>query len=630
MKHKISNRSNPMPFFQLKGRIASIWFLLLSVSFSAAQPSGGPYGPQAQNYPIPEVDGTVYYVAPDGSADAEGTQLQSPTTIEKAIQKVESGDAILLRGGTYRTGDLKLNQSILMQPYLDEQPVIKGSYLADEWVNQVPERYKNRFPALWAIQWKHLFPSAPDDWWREESAGRKTRLHKFNNDMVFIDGRMLQSTDWFEGLTEDTFYIDYENEMVYIITDPTDKVVEITAFNLGLVVTSQQVHGKKADSQGPTIRGIDFSQYAFHILEVDGYFPNEKAAESEMGKVIVGTTIEHCSFTYAGRVGAFVFGDHFTMRHCKISDTSTEGLYVFSSADVLLEKNIFTRNNVEEIAGYYPAAVKIFNQTHRIICNDNLIIDLPHSNGVWYDVGNVDGVFTNNWVENVGNLEEAFENDHVWPSQNGFFFEISQGAVVSGNVFVNNDHSILILNASDVQVFNNTFVNSMACFARDSRGDGADHFGWHVTTGPGVDERDGHAFFNNLMVGDADFERPLLLAWQPADMCERLTTPSLETLRSNTYIKLNSNDTQLMMLNQKLGNTCTSKLHDIDAIRASIEGYGTDSVEGDALPFVSPELKRFELKSMQGLSVPMAIPKSTAKAISIDTHLPYIGAYLVK
>ena len=29
------------------------------------------------------------------------------------------------------------------------------------------------------------------------------------------------------------------------------------------------------------------------------------------------------------------------------------------------------------------------------------MIDNPDSNGIWYDVGNVDGVFVNNWVENA-------------------------------------------------------------------------------------------------------------------------------------------------------------------------------------------------------------------------------------
>ena len=41
---------------------------------------------------------------------------------------------------------------------------------------------------------------------------------------------------------------------------------------------------------------------------------------------------------------------------------------------------------------------------------DNLIIDNRDSSGIWYDVGNVDGLFINNWIENT---------------DNGFFFEIS-------------------------------------------------------------------------------------------------------------------------------------------------------------------------------------------------------------
>ena len=66
-------------------------------------------------------------------------------------------------------------------------------------------------------------------------------------------------------------------------------------------------------------------------------------------------------------------GDRLTLRNCKVSDTSTEGIYILSSSDVLLERNIFTRNNIEQITGYYPAAVKIFNQCYRVTCRDNLI-----------------------------------------------------------------------------------------------------------------------------------------------------------------------------------------------------------------------------------------------------------------
>src|ERR1035437_4254292 len=68
-----------------------------------AQPSGGPYGPVQQTYELPQAK-RIFFVAPDGKADAPGTALAQPTALETAIAAVRTGDAIVLRGGVYRTG----------------------------------------------------------------------------------------------------------------------------------------------------------------------------------------------------------------------------------------------------------------------------------------------------------------------------------------------------------------------------------------------------------------------------------------------------------------------------------------------------------------------------------------------
>ena len=125
-----------------------------------------------------------------------------------------------------------------------------------------------------------------------------------------------------------------------------------------------------------------------------------------------------------------------TMRHCLVSDTSTEGVYLIASSDVLLEKNIFRRNNIENITGYYPAAVKIFNQCYRVTCRYNLVTAQQNSVGIWYDVGNVDGVFMNNRLENIHYDETHRKPNDVWPIGTGFYFEISKGAICAGNVFI--------------------------------------------------------------------------------------------------------------------------------------------------------------------------------------------------
>ncbi|MDP3583190.1 MAG: right-handed parallel beta-helix repeat-containing protein, partial [Ignavibacteria bacterium] len=359
-----------------------------------AQPSGGPYGPITQSYEIPQNTGRVIYVSVDGKKEQTGESINKPTTIEAAIAQAKSGDAVILRGGIYRTGNLIFNQGITIQPYLSEQPILKGTFVVSDW--------KNLGNGLWRTKWTHLFPSKPADWWQRDREGKKTPQLKFNNDMVFVNGKFLQSAGWEGEVTEDTYYIDYENGLVYIGTDPTNKLIEITAFDCALLRTIRECNGKASDHKGPIVRGITLTQYAYRAIEIEGVEPEGLSPEDKHGKDVVGSEFENCTISFCSRVAGYFRGDRFKMRHCKISDTSTEGIYVISSSDVLLEKNIFTRNNIEGITGYYPAAVKIFNQSYRVICNDNLVIDHPYSNGIWYDVGNVDGIFTNNWIEGVG------------------------------------------------------------------------------------------------------------------------------------------------------------------------------------------------------------------------------------
>jgi hypothetical protein len=201
-------------------------FIFSSLS-AMAQPSGGPYGPIWQKYELPKTAGRIYYVAPDGKADEQGTTPDKPTTLPVAIEKVKTGDAIILRGGTYRVGGLLLNQGITIQPYADEHPVLKGTMVATEW--------ENPKDGLWKTSWSRLFPSKPAEWWRPR---RRTPLYLFNNDMLFVDGRLLQTVGSQEDVDENSYFIDYDAGDVYIGTDPVDKRIEITAFDSAIIRTT--------------------------------------------------------------------------------------------------------------------------------------------------------------------------------------------------------------------------------------------------------------------------------------------------------------------------------------------------------------------------------------------------------
>jgi len=587
--------------------------LLLAAVPGLAQPSGGPYGPIPQTYEVPKTAAHVYYVAPDGSAEAAGTSLDAPTTIESAMARVVTGDAIIFRGGTYRTGGLVLNQGITMQPYRDEVPVLKGTRVATQW-----EALRD---GVWRTPWKTLFPQRPAEWWQRSREGMRTPLHRFNNDMVFVDGEFLQSAAWEGGLDAHSYAVDYEGGYVYIAVDPKDRLVEITAFDSALVRTTGPAHGKTSDGKGPVIRGLTFTQYAYRALEVQGTEPQGPADPKTFGKEVVGTTIDNVTITYCSRVAAYLRGDGLVIRQSLISDTSTEGIYIIDSSDVLLERNIFRRNNIERLTGYYPSAVKIFNQSYRVICRDNLVTEQPYSNGIWYDVGNVDGVFVNNWVENA---------------LDGFFFEISKGAIVAGNVFVNCDKGVRALNSSDVRVYQNTFVNSVASFERTPRSAAGDHFGWHPATGPDVDARHGHVFVGNLLAGDEAFRRPMLNVEQTASLCGRLTDSPLARIGGNVYVRRGDSAARpLISWSPAAGQSCTVQLGspaDLAALQPGFEA-GSRVMNGYAgALFRSPELRNYDL----AVSLPMTggadpVPDAVRKAAGWPpdaSRLP--GAYPVR
>ena len=613
-------RMNPysLPVRALRAIAVTLAFAPL---LALAQPSGGPYGPQPQTYEVPAGAAHVYYVVPDGSADAAGASIDAPTTLEVAIARAVTGDAIVLRGGVYRTGGLVLNQSVTIQPYLDEKPVLKGTRMASDW--------KPLRDGIWRTSWKTLFPSRPLDWWRRDREGSHTPLHRFNNDMVFIDGVALRSAGWEGELDATSYYIDYDAGHVYIRTDPTGKLVELTAHDSALVCTPKAVHGKEADHKGPAIRGITFTQYAYRALEVEGKRgsvpstveptddPIGPADPATFGKEVVGTLLENVTITHCSRVAGYFRGDGLVIRNCLVSDTSTEGIYVIASSDCLLERNIIARNNVEQFTGYYPSAVKIFNQTHRVVCRDNLVIDQPHSNGIWYDVGNRDGVFINNWIE--GALD-------------GFFFEISRGVVCAGNVFVNCRNGVRVLNSADARVYNNTFVNSGAAFERTERSAAADHFAWHPSTGPDVHERDGHVFEGNLLVADASFANAAARFWQTPVLCGRLTDPQVTAVDANVYVRPSTLARPLMVWCPLPAEECVAEFGSLDAFREAVSGFEANSVQIDATlrdVFRSPELKNFEptreFKRAEGAP---ALPNDVRKLLGwseSDAHT--VGAY---
>ncbi len=495
----------------VKTCVAMLGMLLVGTAW--ANPSGGPDGPQRQTYELPADASRAHYAAPNGDSQSEGATVESPTTIESAIRRAQTGDVIVLRGGTYRTGGLLFNQGITIQPYEDESPILNGCRVATDW-----ERVNG---GLWRTKWETLFPASPENWWNRKENIARTPLYLFNNDMVFSGDRLLRPVAWAGEVDQDSYWIDYDKGFVYIGTDPSSTTIEITAHDGALKRTTARTHGKDSDGKPVHLRGIVLTRYAARAIEIAGTNPNGIAQESEFGHAVPDSVIEHCTISFCSRVAGYFRGNGLQIRHCLISDTCTEGIFLLSSSDVLFERNIITRVNSENITGVYPAAIKIYNQCHRVTVRDNLITENPNCNGVWYDVGTRDGVFVNNIVRNT---------------DNALFFEISHGIRCVGNVFVDCPTGVKILNSRDARIYHNTFVDSGVTISRDGRNAANDGFGWHASTGPEIADRAGHEVVSNLLVASRSFGRPLVVVDQAESLQGRISTSQTSVVDRNVYV----------------------------------------------------------------------------------------------
>ena len=193
----------------------------------------------------------------------------------------------------------------------------------------------------------------------------------------------------------------------------------------------------------------------------------------------------------------------------------------------------------------------------------------------------------------------------------------------------------MILNSSNAQIYQNTFVNSTACIGRDTRSAQGDHFGWHPSTGPGVEERFGHVFVNNLLFGDQNFMRPLMLVWQPVGLCQKLDKSPLKQYDFNTYVKNSESGFKtLVYWSPVANNDCQQAIESLDALQKVFEGSSKNSKYVEYYNqsfFRSSQLGSYQVApGFSSLMSATQIPADVEKLLGLPKkYSPYVGAYPV-
>ena len=428
----------------------------------------GPFGPYDTSYAVPA--GAVI-VAPDGLDANDGSSIDKPTTLKKAINNAVTGTVIVMRGGTYHTGDYSFEKQITIQPYKDEKPIIKGSRVAKDWTES---------DGSWKTSWTTLFPR------KRDSRDSKAPVHLWNGDRVFIDGKINLPVGSLSDLGPGKFYVDYTAQEVYIGEDPAGKLVEITAFSKVFTRT----HGETADAEGPTIQGLTLLHYASLAIDIQGKDPYETIEPGAMPDSPVKTRIVNNRILFCTKQGMAIHSPESYIAYNDISMHGHSAMMTRMSHNSILEHNIISGNHLIKM-GLWPAGIKIFNQSTNYVVRNNYCYN-NCANAIWYDVGHREGVIVNNYfLDNTRSIKT----------------EIGHRIYIAGNVMKKS--SLWLRNVADNMVYNNTFIDCDLSLGRNNRGHRIGFKGNlsfdHAATGPGPKGYHGNEVANNVFVGNAAY-----------------------------------------------------------------------------------------------------------------------------
>ena len=547
-------------------------------------------GIQPRSYPVPA---QAYFVAPDGNDRNSGTRANSPWTLRKALAEAPRGATIVLRGGIYRTGYRQANDAggevnettiktaLTLQPYENEAVTLKGSLIATNWM---PDGN------VWKTTWLYHFPPGRNDV-EEATAANPMAAH---NDGVWIDGKPLWQVGVRDQVKPDTFYLDYDTNMLYIGINPTGKTVEATAFQLGL-------RSSQLKEPGVIIRGLTFMHYADAAVSIDS----------------PSAVIENNLFQQNRRLGFFVgkigmrfqpYGVDAIVRNNNFIENGSSGGGAVRGDRLVFENNWVKGNNTK-LAKYSAAGVK-FVRSDGIIVRHN-VVDENQAVGIWFDGGATNATIVNNVIRRN--------------AAGGVFWEISAQGIIAGNLLVDNNVGVRISGSTDARIYNNTFHNNgettIRASDRDRRGQ----------RGPGYIANT--IVKNNIFSSIDDLKAKFFLIFK-SEICEQ---PLASAIDYNVYYRPRPHAPQQIIEWEKYpydascprqGGDFYNQLSDFQA-NTNFEQHGFE-LSGNPNPlFVDEANRNYALKpGSPAINTGEPLPDDIAEALGWETGTPVdLGAY---
>ena len=364
-------------------------------------------------------------VSPGGSDAAAGTVASPLRSVERAVSLASSGATIVVRAGVYHESvTVPSSKRLTIQAWPNEEVWFDGSVEVVGWVADGGvwrhDGWTTEFDA--SPTYSRGAPDSDEQYWGFVNPASPMAAHP---DQVWIDGVALQQVGSRSLVTSGTFFHDLGADRLYIGSDPSGHEVRAAAL----------VRAFRVRSDNSVLRGIGIRRYAPSV--------------PDMGAVVLerpGIVVEHVAVWDSSTTGVSALAANITLRNVHVARSGMLGIHGNHADDLLIDQVVSEDNNTEGFnTSPVSGGIKV-TRSRGITVRDSVVRD-NRGPGLWLDESVYD-------IEVIGN--EMRDNQG-----HGTSIEISAQAVFADNIIAGNSgHGIKVNNASDVRIWNNTFVGN--------------------------------------------------------------------------------------------------------------------------------------------------------------------------
>ncbi|TAH37484.1 hypothetical protein EYC59_00005, partial [Candidatus Saccharibacteria bacterium] len=378
------------------------------------------------SYDLSSLTGNIRYVATNGNDGSAGGASNPYATLSKAYSASASGDTIVVRGGTYRQGNVTIaaNKPVRIVAYPGEIPVFNGATPASGgWAGE-GSLQSRAYTAMPVTSGSGInFPGGQN----LTGAGDG----KFP-DEAWVGNTQLKQVQSKDAVSSGTFAV--EGGRLYMTASDVAR---------GNVEVSNLRNFINVQAPGTTLEGIKVTRFAnsandYGVIKLNGsadktLLKNVEVSDTAFIAVTIsggadtnnGTTFKNVTMANSNWMG--------------VNPTYTDNL-TFDSVD------IHGMNQWGEFS-YSPqsGAIKTSRTQHTKVLNSRIADNKSH--GLWFDQSNYDVQVAGNTI--TGNLGSSV------------FFEISDDLTLANNYIVspaNGDRAVKLAGSSGLKLINNTII----------------------------------------------------------------------------------------------------------------------------------------------------------------------------